>query len=83
MIIPKTRWLALVPFGAGQFQNGEKNLGYVFLSSELLLAGSTVLTLGIETHLILATSQAISTSLEGHGLSDDLLMVINNWGACP
>jgi hypothetical protein len=58
VIIPKTRWLALVPFGAGQFQNGEKNLGYVFLSSELLLAGSTLLTLGIETHLILATSQA-------------------------
>ncbi|HEY5374995.1 MAG TPA: hypothetical protein VIK01_15035 [Polyangiaceae bacterium] len=58
VITPKTRWLALVPFGAGQFQNGEKNLGYVFLSSELLLAGSTLFTLGIETHLILATSQA-------------------------
>lgn len=58
VITPKTRWLALVPFGAGQFQNGEKNLGYVFLSSELVLAGSTLLTLGIETHLILATSQA-------------------------
>ena len=58
VITPKTRWLALVPFGVGQFQNGEKNLGYVFLSSELVLAGSTLLTLGVETHLILATSQA-------------------------
>jgi hypothetical protein len=58
VITPKTRWLALVPFGAGQFQNGEKNLGYVFLGSEMLLAGSTLFTLGIETHLILATSQA-------------------------
>src|SRR5882724_4679794 len=58
VITPKTRWLALVPFGAGQFQNGENNLGYVFLSSELALAGSTLLTLGVETHLILATSQA-------------------------
>ncbi len=58
VITLKTRWIALVPFGAGQFQNGEKNLGYVFLSSELLLAGTTLLTLGVETHLILATSQA-------------------------
>jgi hypothetical protein len=57
-VTPKTRWLALVPFGVGQFQNGEKALGYVFLTSELLLAASTLTTLGVETHLVLATSQA-------------------------
>ncbi len=58
VITPKTRWLALVPFGVGQFQNGEKSLGYVFLTSEILLAASTLTTLGIETHLVLATSRA-------------------------
>ncbi|MEO6603058.1 MAG: hypothetical protein ABIQ16_24445 [Polyangiaceae bacterium] len=58
VITPKTRWLALVPFGVGQFQNGEKSLGYVFLTSEILLAASTLVTLGVETHLVLATSQA-------------------------
>ncbi len=57
LITPKSRWLALVPFGVGQFQNGEKSLGYVFLTSEVLLAASTLTTLGVETHLILATSQ--------------------------
>jgi hypothetical protein len=57
LITPKSRWLALVPFGVGQFQNGEKSLGYVFLTSELLLAASTFTTLGVESHLILATSQ--------------------------
>ena len=57
LITPKTRWLALVPFGVGQFQNGEKSLGYVFLTSEILLAASTLTTLGVETHLVLKTSQ--------------------------
>jgi hypothetical protein len=57
VIIPKTRWLALVPFGVGQFQNDEKALGYVFLTSELLLAASTLTTIGVETHLVLATSR--------------------------
>jgi tetratricopeptide (TPR) repeat protein len=38
-----SRWLALVPFGVGQFQNGQRDLGLVFLSSEVLLAvGSAV-----------------------------------------
>jgi hypothetical protein len=57
VINPKTRWLALVPFGTGQFQNGEKSLGYVFLTSEILLLASTLTSLGVETHLILATSR--------------------------
>jgi hypothetical protein len=57
IITPHTRWLALVPFGGGQFQNGDKPLGYVFLTSEVLLAASTLTTLGVETHLVLATSE--------------------------
>ena len=57
IITPHTRWLALVPFGVGQFQNGDKSLGYVFLTSEVLLAATTLTTLGVETHLVLATSE--------------------------
>jgi tetratricopeptide (TPR) repeat protein len=38
-----SRWEAVVPFGVGQFQNGQRDLGWVFLSSEMLLAvGSAV-----------------------------------------
>jgi hypothetical protein len=33
-----SRWLALVPFGVGQFQNGQDTLGWAFLSGEVLLA---------------------------------------------
>jgi hypothetical protein len=67
VITPKTRWLALVPFGVGQFQNGEKPLGYVFLTSEILLAASTLTTLGVETHLVLATSRADKLKLSING----------------
>jgi hypothetical protein len=57
VVTPRTRWLALIPFGVGQFQNQDKQLGYVFLTSEALLAAATLTTLGVETHLVLATSQ--------------------------
>ncbi|HWZ91871.1 MAG TPA: hypothetical protein VNW92_23570 [Polyangiaceae bacterium] len=57
VVTTKTRWLALVPFGAGQFQNGKDTLGYVFLTSEVLLAASTLTTLGIETHQVLEANR--------------------------
>jgi hypothetical protein len=38
-----SRWIALLPFGVGQFQNRENALGWTFLSGEALLAaGSAV-----------------------------------------
>ena len=40
-----SRWVAAVPFGVGQFQNGEKGLGWVLLVSEslaLLTCATTV-----------------------------------------
>ncbi len=42
---PHSRWVAAVPFGVGQFQNGEKGLGWVLLVSEslaLLTCATTV-----------------------------------------
>jgi hypothetical protein len=33
-----SRWMALVPFGVGQFQNGQDTLGWTFLSTEVLLS---------------------------------------------
>jgi hypothetical protein len=38
-----SRWLALVPFGVGQFQNRQMALGWTFLATEsLLVAGSVI-----------------------------------------
>ncbi len=38
-----SRWLALVPFGVGQFQNGQTALGWTFLAGQsLLIVGSAI-----------------------------------------
>ena len=39
-----SRWIALVPFGAGQFQNGQRALGWAFLSAEVALVGAGLVT---------------------------------------
>jgi hypothetical protein len=42
-----SRWIALLPFGAGQFQNGQRGLGYGFLGFELALAAAAAITLPV------------------------------------
>ncbi|MEO0322419.1 MAG: hypothetical protein AAF447_05655 [Myxococcota bacterium] len=37
-----SRWVALVPFGVGQFRNGHRRAGWFFAVSEGLLAGATL-----------------------------------------
>jgi hypothetical protein len=37
-----SRWLALLPFGVGQFQNGQETLGWVFLSGETILGVTSI-----------------------------------------
>jgi hypothetical protein len=42
IIEKNSRWRALLPFGVGQFQNEQKDLGWVLLSAESLLAVGSV-----------------------------------------
>jgi len=42
VILRNSRWIAAVPFGAGQYQNGSESLGTLFLVSEGLLAGTAL-----------------------------------------
>jgi hypothetical protein len=44
---PHSRWLAAVPFGVGQFQNGEKALGWVLLVGESLALATCAATVFI------------------------------------
>jgi hypothetical protein len=39
-----SRWIALLPFGIGQFQNGDKGLGFLFVSIEAGLLAASVAT---------------------------------------
>jgi hypothetical protein len=45
------RWMAWVPFGLGQFHNDNRTLGWVFLSTELALAGTAITATSIELGL--------------------------------
>jgi hypothetical protein len=45
-----SRWLALVPFGAGQFQNGQTADGWLFLVGEGLLASATAVASGLSVY---------------------------------
>ncbi len=46
-IVQNSRWIAFLPFGAGQFQNGQKSLGWVFLGTEAAFLTVAAITLPI------------------------------------
>ncbi|APR88197.1 Tetratricopeptide TPR_2 repeat protein [Minicystis rosea] len=50
-IEPNSRWIAMVPFGVGQFQNGDVRLGVVFAAGEVLLGGASLVTVAVVNRL--------------------------------
>jgi tetratricopeptide (TPR) repeat protein len=52
VITKHSRWIAALPFGVGQFQNGEMGLGYALLVSEAVLAGTSITAGVIHMQLI-------------------------------
>jgi tetratricopeptide (TPR) repeat protein len=70
-----SRWVALVPFGVGQFQNGQTALGWAFLTSEALLAigsgVSQVLTYYNESQMNAAIRTGSSTADGYHARAQD------------
>jgi tetratricopeptide (TPR) repeat protein len=51
LIQKNERWMAWLPFGIGQFHNGNQTLGWVFLSSEVALAATAITATSIELGL--------------------------------
>lgn len=48
LVARNERWIAAIPFGVGQFQNGDNTLGAVFLASETLLLAATISAVAIQ-----------------------------------
>ncbi|MBI4703286.1 MAG: hypothetical protein HY744_19390 [Deltaproteobacteria bacterium] len=46
----RSRWLGLVPFGVGQFQNGNRALGWFFATSEAFGVAGTVASAAVALH---------------------------------
>jgi tetratricopeptide (TPR) repeat protein len=40
----RSRWIAAVPFGAGQFQNGDRGLGWLFLAGEAAAGATSIIS---------------------------------------
>jgi len=51
VITKNRRWIALVPFGVGQFQNGENALGWVIFGAEAALGLTALTSLAVHSHL--------------------------------
>lgn len=47
VVVRSSRWIASLPFGAGQYQNGSRDLGHVFLVSEVLLGATALISAGV------------------------------------
>jgi tetratricopeptide (TPR) repeat protein len=63
--VQKSLWLvALLPFGAGQFQNGHKTKGVVFLTGELLLTTSAIVTFALHENLKKESEKPFNSSSE-------------------
>jgi hypothetical protein len=58
------RAVALLPFGVGQFQNGDWALGWVFLTTEGILAGAAMTSLVVRAHLNEAGKEPNANTVE-------------------
>ncbi len=59
VVQPNSRWIAMLPFGAGQFQNGQEGFGWVFLGVETLLAVSSGVCGALSLYAAQQTNDAI------------------------
>ncbi|HET9954446.1 MAG TPA: hypothetical protein VFQ61_08075, partial [Polyangiaceae bacterium] len=57
LVVKNRRFIAWIPFGAGQFQNGDEGLGWAFFTGELMLSATALTSLGFQTYLAREASQ--------------------------
>lgn len=80
-----SRWVALVPFGVGQFQNGQATLGWIFLTTESLLTiGSGVGAAAAYYYEVQANDALLhvtGTAFQYNALAQDSFVVGNVFAA--
>jgi hypothetical protein len=76
-----SRWIAAMPFGAGQIQNGDTGLGIFFAVGEALLGGATITTVALFDHLTSINPRPTGTgaypSIAGINQELNTLVVVN------
>jgi hypothetical protein len=61
-IEPNSRWVALIPFGVGQFQNGDIRLGVFFAVGEALLGGASLVSVAVFNSLASTNISALTAN---------------------
>ncbi len=76
------RWMAAVPFGVGQFQNRSDALGWFFLTSEVLLAGTLVTGAIVEfdVHAQNPSSTGVEDAANRNLAAAQTAMIVGGWG---
>ncbi|PIE05266.1 MAG: hypothetical protein CSA75_05660 [Sorangium cellulosum] len=76
-VVQNSRWLAALPFGVGQFQNEQQELGWLFLTTEFALASTTVVTSAIYQDL---SSKGTQDNVDPEDLNDRIatMKTVNN-----
>ncbi|HTQ07889.1 MAG TPA: hypothetical protein VMI54_28750 [Polyangiaceae bacterium] len=71
-----SRYVALLPFGVGQFQNGNKTLGWTFLVAETMLGATALTSLSVFSTLNI---QAARYEARGQQPSKNVNDRLTNW----
>ena len=71
-----SRYMALVPFGVGQFQNGNPVLGWTFLATEAALSVVSLTSLAVYSNI---KNQADRYEARGQNPSPDVNTRLPNW----
>jgi hypothetical protein len=61
VIVKNSRWIGAIPFGVGQFQNGDKRLGWAFAVSEVALGLTTITTAEVFAYYTRLDPRALNT----------------------
>jgi hypothetical protein len=78
--VKNRRWIAAIPFGVGQFQNGNSELGWAFLTSEVALGATALTALAMQTHFTLEAHRLKNPSNNAVLETWNTLLDVSAWG---
>lgn len=76
VITKNRRWVGFVPFGVGQFQNGNSSLGWAFFGIETALAATALSATAVYTHTV---AEVAEISQRGATPAEDVSGRLHDW----
>lgn len=80
IVVRNRRGIAMVPFGVGQFQNGDEGLGWVFLTSEIALGATALTSLAMQSYLEVQAEQMKNPENNAVLQTWHSLLVVSSYG---